>query len=123
LDYNEVEVGSGKGGFAESYLDYFKNFHFPYYGKVHYTCLDISDYLLEQCKERLSVDHEALIKHKKIGFINHNFVEYTQKHNEKILFLLFEILDNLPHDKVLIDTESNLIFQRYSNHKTNSQQH
>lgn len=93
-------------------MDYFKNLYFNYYSLTKYSCLDISDQLLLQCRTLLQQDHGGLIANQRVGFINADVSEYEQPHDEPVLFVLFEILDNLPHDKVLIDTHLNLAFQR-----------
>lgn len=61
----------------------------------------------------MSVDHAGLAANGQVSFVHADASEYSQTHSEPVLFVLFEILDNLPHDKILIDTESNLVFQRW----------
>mgnify|MGYP001803171199 CR=1 FL=1 len=99
------------GGNSVAFLDYFKHLYFPLYGSVRYSCLDISNYLLEKCKSQIESDHLTLVRKGQIKFKNDDISEYKTSHSEPVLFVLFEILDNLPHDKILIDTESNLIFE------------
>lgn len=83
------------------------------YSKLNYFCVDISASMLAQCKDKLSFQHNWLIKNKKLHFFNQPVEEISLKSTDKVFFLMFELLDNLPHDKIIIDTHTNLIFQWY----------
>jgi hypothetical protein len=84
------------------------------YSSTKYTCLDISDHLLQKCKQSLEQEHEKLVFDQKVKFMNRDIVDYDIAHEEPIIFVFFEILDNFPHDKIIIDKQSNLVFQRFA---------
>ena len=93
--------------------------HIPYYSKIQYSCVDISNHLLEKCKSTISKDHSVLVQKNQVSFSVQDVSEYQKTHQEEVLFVLFEILDNFPHDKIVIDTHKNLIFEAYKPNQKN----
>jgi len=55
--------------------------------------------LCKRIEQKLSKSFPHLIKNKQIKIINEDISEYKQNDNSFVLF--FEVLDNMPHDKLL----------------------
>lgn len=95
-----VEIGSGLGGQADSFLTYFKNYEPGIYPYVEYTLLEISPTLLKKSYELLYHNHKDKCNRGDIKFINQDAFDFDEKLGSDVYFMLFEILDNLPHDMV-----------------------
>ena len=98
-----LEIGSGLGTQADSFLTYFKNYNSKLYWKLNYTVVEISPFLMERSKKILRETHKELIDKGQIKFVNKDAFKLDEKFNEEIYLLLFEVLDNLPHDVIKFD--------------------
>ena len=95
-----VEIGSGIGGQADSFLMYFKNFEPDVYPYIEYTLLEISPTLLHKSKSTLYQNHKEKCQRGEIKFVNQDAFKFKEDIGSDVFFMLFEILDNLPHDIV-----------------------
>ena len=98
-----VEAGAGTGSAAESILYFFSNFHRELLPLVDYTIVEISPSLCRRIEQKLTKAYPHLIKNKQIRIINQDISEY--KENEQCFALFFEVLDNMPHDKIIWNEE------------------
>lgn len=97
---------------ADSILEYFRLSDLEEYRRIQYRFLDVSGHLLEECRLKMKEKHPLLYKRGQLEFINSAFEDMKMYSEEPVCFMLFEILDNLPHDKIVIDTYNNLVFER-----------
>lgn len=66
--------------------------------------MEISPSLLKRIEAKLSQSFPHLLKNKQINLYNQDISDF--KASEPCFLLFFEVLDNLPHDKVLWNTQS-----------------
>lgn len=95
-----VEIGSGMGGQADSFLMYFKNYEPELYPDIEYTLLEISPTLMKKSKTLLYSNHRDKCGRGDIKFVNQDAFTFNEKMGKDVFFMMFEILDNLPHDMV-----------------------
>lgn len=98
---NVIEIGSGLGGNADSFLAYLKNIEPSFYSSVNYTLVEISETLIQNSKRILAEGHRGLIKSGNLKFVNRDVNNFDLKSSDHQFILLFEVLDNLPHDKII----------------------
>lgn len=98
---NIIEIGSGLGGNADSFLAYLKNLEPSFYSNINYTLVEISETLIQSSKRILSEGHRALIKSGGLNFVNKDISNFDLNTADHHFILLFEVLDNLPHDKII----------------------
>ena len=103
---NILEIGSGLGTQADSFLKYFKNLNSKLYWKINYTLVEISPILLERSKKVLKQSHKELIEKGQIKFVNKDAFKLNDKFEDEIYLLLFEVLDNLPHDLICFEKKN-----------------
>lgn len=103
---NVIEIGSGLGTFASSFLEFVKYQAQPYYHNINYTLLEISDSLIKSSREKLEWEHSDLIKTNCLKFVNKDAFNYNHSSQEPYFLMMFEILDNLPHDLVEFNLRS-----------------
>jgi SAM-dependent MidA family methyltransferase len=71
-----IEIGPGTGTFADSMLDFFKNYDLNLYRNTEYVFVEISPQLIEQCKQLMNKNHKELVKNGNIKFFNGSIFEY-----------------------------------------------
>jgi hypothetical protein len=98
---NVIEVGSGLGGNSDSFLAYLKNSEPSFYSTISYTLVEISETLIQSSKRILAEGHRGLIKNGGLKFVNRDANNFDLKSEEPHFILMFEVLDNLPHDKII----------------------
>ena len=97
-----VEFGAGRGTNAITVLDHLKATEPELYERVQYTILDASPTLHKLQRERLSATPHS----KKVSYIQKDLISVTKGRllppSENLTFVMaLEVLDNLPHDKIL----------------------
>ena len=53
-----AEVGPGTGTFADSMLDFYKNYDLDMYRNCEYIFVEISPYLAQKCEETMRENHK-----------------------------------------------------------------
>ena len=56
-----VEIGPGTGTFADSMLDFFKNYDLDLYRNAEYVFVEISPFLAAKCEETMNRNHKRLM--------------------------------------------------------------
>lgn len=98
-----VEAGPGMGGQANAFLLFLKTSYPEIYRSISYTLVDVSPFLSRRCREVLSESHAALIERGNIKFVVSDiegFLRNSSPFGERTLLMMFEVLDNMPHDRV-----------------------
>ncbi|EJK52189.1 hypothetical protein THAOC_28569, partial [Thalassiosira oceanica] len=104
-DFEIVECGGGRGTNAVSILDYLHDFHFDAYEALQrYTIIDTSPTLHELQRKVL----KERSKHAdKVDLVNADLMDIAEGQSVFLpssdvptAVLAFELLDNLPHDKI-----------------------
>jgi len=56
-----VEIGPGTGSFADSLLEFLKNYNLSTYLNCEYSLVEISPFLASQCEQLLHQKHKKLL--------------------------------------------------------------
>ena len=94
-----LEIGAGNGSLCSSILDYAKKNHPKHFESMEYHLVEVSDQLHQKQLSNLSGEAKA-----KCTFHNKSIFDYqpnTLSKNEHWFILGMEVLDNLPHDKIM----------------------
>ncbi|DAZ92553.1 TPA: hypothetical protein N0F65_012783 [Lagenidium giganteum] len=94
------EIGGGAGTNALHILNYLRDVAPDVYDKTSYTLVEISPVMAERQRQRVVAAHP-----KQCEVINADILTFADTHgvqNEPCYFLAMEVLDNLPHDKVVL---------------------
>merc|ERR1719464_236779 len=78
---------------AQGVLDYMKEFYPDVYEDMEYTIIELSTAFWKIQKERLG-------HHKNFRTVNKSIVDWDYTEHEEAFVIAFEVLDNMPHDKV-----------------------
>lgn len=95
-----IEAGAGNGSAASSILNFFKLYKPKTYRSMKYTIVEISEVMIDRCKQNLEIDHGPLLRSGQIDFKHCSIVDYDQFSPSVVFVLLLEVLDNMPHDRV-----------------------
>ena len=99
-----VEIGPGTGTFADSMLDFYKNYDLDMYRNCEYIFVEISPFLAQKCEETMRENHKQLLDEGKIQIFNGSIFDFNAKINDFCFFVGFEILDNMPHDRLYAES-------------------
>ncbi|KAL3660719.1 hypothetical protein V7S43_014122 [Phytophthora oleae] len=94
------EIGGGSGSNALHILNYLKEQAPDVYAKTKYTLIEISPVMAERQRRRVAAVHPQ-----QCTVINQDILTFADTHapvNAQCFFLALEVLDNLPHDKVVL---------------------
>lgn len=94
-----TEVGGGNGSCAIGILDFLRDNYPELYKHTRYEIIDVSKPFHEMQKKVL-VNHASKVK-----LVNQNFFEYSRSSPAHGFFIGLEILDNMPHDKLVVDDQ------------------
>lgn len=94
-----TEIGGGNGSAAVGILDFLRDNYPELYENARYTIVDVSKPFHEMQKKVLAT-HASKVK-----LINENFFESKISSKAAGFFIGLEILDNLPHDKLVVDDQ------------------
>lgn len=98
-----VEIGGGNGTLCVDVLDYFQREHPQMYEKMTYTMIEVSDRLSQRQRERADeAGHQG-----KVTVVNTSILDWesTEFHDKHCYLVAVEVLDNMPHDKVVTDKQ------------------
>jgi hypothetical protein len=93
-----LEVGAGNGTCAVGILDFIRDHHPKLYSRIRYTIVDVSKAFVE--RQRRNLAHHG----DKVKIINQSVYDYSESDQYPGFVIGLEILDNLPHDKLIVDT-------------------
>lgn len=105
-DIHIVEAGAGLGSAADSILSYFRLYESKFYESMTYTIVEISPVLCKRLKDKLEASNPRLMRSGRLRVVNDDFLNYRAESQHLTYVLLFEMLDNLPHDRVVMDKET-----------------
>lgn len=91
-----LEIGGGNGTNALHFLNHLKTSYPDYYRNTQYVLCEISPTLSKIQRENLHKDHKEVCT-----IENRDFLKWNKRLKEKWIILAIEVLDNLPHDKIL----------------------
>lgn len=94
-----VEIGAGNGTCAKGVLDFIRANYPSLYARVDYTIVDVSKAFVARQRQNLR-EHAAVGK---IQILNQSVFEYLEQDSQPGFIIGLEILDNLPHDKLVVD--------------------
>ena len=97
--FSLTEVGGGNGSCAVGILDYLRDQYPELYEHTRYEIIDVSKPFHEMQRKVLA-NHAS-----KVTLVNQNFFEYKGSSNAHGFFIGLEILDNMPHDKLVVDDQ------------------
>jgi hypothetical protein len=100
------EIGGGTGTCALNILETLKQRHHSIYERTHYHIVEISSYFHNVQKERLDTNYKGHIQchHKSI------FEFRNEQHLEDHAFVIaLEVMDNLPHDKIVEKADGSFV--------------
>lgn len=103
---NIIEVGAGMGSAAESILYYFRNYETQLYDSMTYTVVELSPQLCTHIEQKLNVENQRMLTEKRIKIVNRDIASYKHDVGSHTYVLFFEVLDNLPHDRIVLSRES-----------------
>jgi phospholipid N-methyltransferase len=93
------EIGGGNGTMAMNILDYIREKHSSIYDHVQYNIIEISSSLHQIQKTRL-------VKHGSHFQSHHQSIaEWNTTVSGECFIIAMEVMDNMPHDKVVINLE------------------
>lgn len=95
-----LEIGPGTGTFADSCLDFYKNYDLNMYRNCEYTFCEISSQLAEQCEKTMRQNHKQLFDEGRIKIYNGSIMDFDKKIDGSCFVIGLEILDNMPHDRL-----------------------
>ena len=70
-----LEVGPGMGSFADSLLDFLKNYNLELYRSCEYTFVEISPELAAECEKLMRQNHKYLYDRGQIKILNGNILD------------------------------------------------
>jgi hypothetical protein len=94
-----TEIGGGNGSCAVGVLDFLRDNYPALYEHTRYEIIDVSRPFHE--RQRKVLAHHG----SKVNLVNQNFFEYQGSSKAHGFFIGLEILDNLPHDKLVVDDQ------------------
>eukprot|EP00742_Colponemidia_sp_Colp-10_P001435 GILJ01001544.1.p1 GENE.GILJ01001544.1~~GILJ01001544.1.p1 ORF type:complete len:412 (+),score=59.00 GILJ01001544.1:95-1330(+) len=107
-----VEVGGGTGTCADSILDHIKRKDARVYSRMQYTIVEISRPLADMQFKRLNDKHPDLFSKSRSkprgSIVNRSLLDFDSKIPGECFVIALEVLDNLPHDKVVKRASSQL---------------
>eukprot|EP00188_Purpureofilum_apyrenoidigerum_P005549 Plantae.Rhodophyta-Purpureofilum_apyrenoidigerum.ctg7345.p1 GENE.Plantae.Rhodophyta-Purpureofilum_apyrenoidigerum.ctg7345~~Plantae.Rhodophyta-Purpureofilum_apyrenoidigerum.ctg7345.p1 ORF type:complete len:262 (+),score=29.77 Plantae.Rhodophyta-Purpureofilum_apyrenoidigerum.ctg7345:189-974(+) len=101
------EVGAGNGSTAQDFLQYLKAEFPDIYERCTYNIIEISEAMSLRQKQRLT----WYIDDGKVAVYNESIIEWNRIERSKCFILALEVLDNMPHDRVVV--EGDFVFQTH----------
>ena len=104
-DIEVIELGGGRGTNARHMLDYWKDHHPTLYERIQYTLVDSSPALLTLQKKSLaSTFHSDRCSFRQLDLLHvaEEEASLVEPSEQTTLLLGLEVLDNLPHDKIVV---------------------
>jgi hypothetical protein len=69
---------------------------------LEYKIVEISETMLERCKNVLKTKHWRLIESGQLEFVHSSITDFDRGDPDLTFVIMFELLDNLPHDRVYL---------------------
>jgi hypothetical protein len=88
-------------------LDFLRLRHPHLYERTNYTIIEISDRFSQMQRRRLDEAGHS----QRVRVLNQDFCAWTQRVDYECFVFAVELLDNLPHDKVVLDPSDQLLKQ------------
>lgn len=101
-----LEIGPGTGTMADSVLDFYKNYNLQMYKNCEYVLVEISPELALRCEQLMMKNHPQLYKEGKIKIYNASIFDFNKRIDDHCFVLGMEILDNMPHDRLFFNEET-----------------
>ena len=95
-----LEIGPGTGSFADSLLDFMRNYDLSMYRNCEYTFVEISPYQASQCENLMRQNHSQLLDSGQIKIFNGSILDLQTKTKDFCFVVGMEILNNMPHDRL-----------------------
>ena len=89
------EIGGGSGTNAVEILNYMREHHPKVYETMQYTLIEISPVLAQRQASRIQ-------DHRMANVVQSSIHDWTKKVKPGAFVIALEVLDNLPHDKVVL---------------------
>ena len=70
-----MEIGPGTGSFADSLLDFMKNYNLEMYRNCEYTFVEISPELASTCEKLMRQNHKQLYEKGQIKIFNGSILD------------------------------------------------
>ena len=99
-----LEIGPGTGSFADSLLDFMKNYDLQLYRDIEYTFVEISPQLASECENLMRQNHRGLYNNGQIKILNGSILDVQNKIEDFCFVTGMEILDNMPHDRLYAES-------------------
>jgi Putative S-adenosyl-L-methionine-dependent methyltransferase len=110
------ELGGGTGTLAKDILNWLRHYNPEVHATCQYTCIEISPALAELQYQRVVTEQEG-IHEKQFQVVRGDAAEYAtwqigrglgkkDEKDEQCFVVAMEVLDNLPHDKVIFSEEN-----------------
>ncbi|ODV83090.1 hypothetical protein CANARDRAFT_184163, partial [[Candida] arabinofermentans NRRL YB-2248] len=106
-DLNIYEIGGGNGTLMLNVLDYIKEQQPDVYERTKYHIIEISNKLSNKQNSRLSRHMD------KVQLVNKSILDWNTTIEEPCFVIALEVFDNLSHDVVRYDIDTNQPYQGY----------
>jgi hypothetical protein len=99
-----LEVGGGNGTFALGFNDYIRTHHQDIYRDLEYTLVEVSQKLAEVQRNRVCSRHPCVSVVHANGTARETLraLNWYPGDDEALYIMAFEVLDNMPHDKIVV---------------------
>ena len=98
-----VEVGGGNGTCAQGVLDYLEQHHPALYQRTHYTLVDLSS--ANQQRQRSALQRHLAQGQARVELRHVSMLDWREHVPTDVFVICLEVLDNMPHDKVVYANE------------------
>eukprot|EP01135_Chromosphaera_perkinsii_P009205 Nk52_evm40s1671 gene=Nk52_evmTU40s1671 len=104
-----VEMGGGNGTLCVDILKYLKSVDSSLYDQIQYTIVEISSTMAKRQEQSvLEGLGEDVLSRGTVNIVNESILAWQPQTFKKECFVLgIEVMDNLPHDKVMFDNKGN----------------
>ena len=92
------------GSFADSLLDFLKNYNLELYRSCEYTFVEISPELAAECEKLMHQNHKYLYDRGQIKILNGNILDLQTKIKDFCFVVGMQVLDNMPHDRLFSES-------------------
>ncbi|KAK9458935.1 S-adenosyl-L-methionine-dependent methyltransferase [Lipomyces oligophaga] len=113
-DLHIYEVGGGNGTLMLNILDFIRTTHPDVFSRTHYNIIEISSSLAQkQASAALQTKIERQGFTDKVRVINKSIFDWDSEVPEPCFLIALEVLDNLAHDSIRYDNQTDRIYQGY----------
>lgn len=101
-----MEIGPGTGALALSVIEFLSDNNMVKRGQMEYSLVEISSTLCETIEGRFKEQYKELLQSNQIKIYNNSIFEHNVKDGQPCFVIGMEILDNMPHDRLYRDKET-----------------